>query len=247
MSRADELLIEILETKGVEYDSEGHLVPIPGRTGSSFSEQQLRYVNERRDDHAIETQLRLSWIQQLKEAANEISRNECGADWPWRCALWIRLHGVLDDERRRFRQFFQTLQIDPAAVRLGPGTDTALAHAKRMFDGIETLRKLFTDDELVYAEYLRHTNGHPVQAVYSLRWSTKANDVADKHRVATLEPSRELTTGELRAAIRRVLDANKFEGRVNEHWIAVVYARRMATQVGVLLEEMHVGATPDAR
>ncbi|MDP8998679.1 MAG: hypothetical protein M3O46_01050 [Myxococcota bacterium] len=85
---------------------------------------------------------------------------------------------------------------------------------------IEPVCQAFNDDELIYADYLRHTECHPTQASYGVRL-TKSRKVNDRHGVPSLD-GREFTAAELTAAIRRVLLAH-----ANEDAIAVAFARRI--------------------
>jgi hypothetical protein len=77
--------------------------------------------------------------------------------------------------------------------------------------------------------YQRHTESHPVQTSYDVRWSTRGSQVVAQHRVPALE--QELTVEELDAAIRRVLEAHK----INEAAIAVDFAKRQAAPAAELL------------
>jgi len=152
------------------------------------------------------------------------------AAWPFKAIFWIRLHGVLNDIRSdgtTFRRNLAAAGVDEKTDKptLGGVADLAL----KFYDAIDRLKSALTDDELIYADYRRHTESHPVQTSYDVRWSTRGSQVVVQHRVPALE--RELTVDELDAAIRRVLEAHQ----TNEAVIAVDFAKRLVAKAGELL------------
>jgi hypothetical protein len=98
---------------------------------------------------------------------------------------------------------------------------------------IEPVRRAFTDDELIYADYRRHTEGHPTQRSYDVRMN--GGRINDRHGVPAL--GREFNVTELEAAIVRVLEAYP-----NEAAIAVAFARRIGTLMPTLVAVMRNGA-----
>ena len=230
----EEILLRMLEARGVTIDRDGNMVRIAGFNGPNpMTDAQIRYYNERQGEHETEGILRRNWVDQLAELAEQVHREGEAVAWPSRGMFWIRLHGVLHDERQRVLRFFNTIGIDPATYRPNAGSDLDLALAE--YRAIEGIRTVFTEDELIYADYLRQTNGHPTQAQYSVRWSdANGGQVNDRRRISTV--GREFTTAELDAAVRRVLMAHLVNGRPNEYRIAAVFAGRVREVIGPLVD-----------
>ncbi len=243
MQTFERRFLAVLAERGVTIDDEGQFVRIP-RSGSSVTDAQLRYMNARQPDHEVEAVLKHNWVLDLAETAEVLQREGTSAQWPYRTAFWLRLHGVLSDLRKETLDFFRLAEIDPATYVPSPRSDLALLLDKHRC--IERIHKQFNDDELIYADYLRQTNSHPVQRGYGVRWSDgNGGQVNDRRRISTL--GREFTVEELDAAIQRVLHANLVDGRVNENAIAVRFAGRVLSVIGPLVEVMHRLGIPDSR
>lgn len=236
MATLEQALFYMLADRGVTVDPDGKMVRIAGYSGPNpMSDAQIRFFNERRGEHDIEGRLRCYWVNDLAEMAEALDVQGEAAPWPYRTAFWIRLHGVLHDERQALVQAFRKWGVDPAARVANPGS--LLAFALEKFRCIEAVRTAFSEDELIYADYLRQTNGHPTQAQYAVRWSdANGGQVNDRRKISTV--GREFTTAELDAAVRRVLAAHAVNGRPNEHRIATVFAHRVRGVIAPLVDVM---------
>jgi hypothetical protein len=242
MAALDEVVFHMFAARGVTVDRDGLLVRIPGVTAPNpISDAQIRFFNERKGEHEIESRLKCYWVNDLAEMAEELHRQGEAAPWAYRTAFYIRLHGVLHDERQNLIGIFRTAGIDPATYV--PNQGSALAFGLEKFRHIESLRQAFSEDELIYADYLRQTNGHPTQAQYTVRWSNaNGGQVNDRRRITTT--GREFTSAELDAAVRRVLEAHLVNGRPNEYLIATVFARRVREVIRPLVEFMQRSILP---
>jgi hypothetical protein len=143
--------------------------------------------------------------------------------------FWVRLHGVLADLRSDWLALFRSVEVDPSTFV--PNPRSLLALAVTTFRCIEAIRLAFTEDELVYADYRRHTEGHPTQKSYDVRWSQRGGVVVDKKGMPSL--GRELTVQELDTAVRRVLKAHS-----GEPAIAIAFAKRIRALLPPLVEAM---------
>jgi len=238
----DEMVLALLARQGVTIGSDGKMVRIPAYTGTTpATDAQIRYHNEKHDPYNVNSHLKVFWVNALAELAEELSMKGDATPWPSRGMFWIRLHGVLHDERQALLDTFRKVGLDPE-THVSPPT-SAGAWALEKYRAIEAIRKAFTDDELIYADYLRQTNGHPTQAQYEVRWSdAHGGQVNDKRGITTV--GREFTTAQLDAAVRRVLAAHSVNGRPCEDVIAVAFARRVLGVIGPLVDVMHRSVLP---
>jgi hypothetical protein len=181
------------------------------------------------------------WVEDLAGIAGDLGQRGMGAPWPWRTAFWIRLHGVISDLRTDALETFRSIDIDPATY--GPAAGSLGAMLLEKYRCIEAIRQQFSEDELIYADYLRQTNGHPRQRGYDVRWSNaNGGQVNDRRAISTI--GREFTVTELTEAIRRVLFANTVDGRINEDAIAARFAERVAAVIQPLVAVMQ-RSSPD--
>jgi hypothetical protein len=242
MRSFDETLLEMLAMRGVTIGPDGLFTRLPGYPGpNQVTEAQIRFVNERQPHRDVNGRLKCYWVNDLAEVVEALDRQGDAAPWPFRTAFWIRLHGVISDLRMECLETFGHAEIDPATYV--PSRGSLLALEVEKFRCIEAVRRQFSDDELIYADYLRQTNGHPTQEQYGVRWSNaNGGQVNDLRRINTV--GREFTVTELDAAIRRVLFANAKDGRINEHTIATTFARRVRGVIAPLVAIMRLTITP---
>jgi hypothetical protein len=100
MDKFDEQMILLMEAKGITIGREGTYVRLPGYTGPVLvTDEQLRYMNERRRNHEVNGLLKHQWVEGLAEVAQVLDEQGAKAPWPYRSMFWIRLHGVISDLR----------------------------------------------------------------------------------------------------------------------------------------------------
>ena len=131
--------------------------------------------------------------------------------------FWIRLYGILNDVAEivaRQAEFLESMGKEAP-------------ECSRMEEAIDGLAKVFTDDELVYLQYRRHVECHPLQTAYRLDLTSKGLKDRVAQRLAS-KPS--MTVAETDAAIDRVL--TKFGIRETE--IAIDFAKRALASVSFL-------------
>jgi hypothetical protein len=168
----------------------------------------------------------------MEQVVQTLVRDGEAAAWPFMALFWVRLHGVLVDLRSEMLGLFQFLGVDPPSHVPNAGSllELAIENSRR----IEGVRQSLTEDELIYADYRRHTESHPTQSAYNVRWSKKGGMVVDRHRVHSLD--REFSVAELDEAVRRVLAAH-----ANEPAIAVALARKLEQPLRLLAAVMRRG------
>jgi hypothetical protein len=232
----DEEILRILEAKGVTLDRDGVMVRIPGYQGTVLvTDEQIRFYNERRNGYSIESQQRFNWVANLVEIVEVLATHGEGAPWPYFSVFWIRLHGLISEMNCEWK----------ASVRpLGPDTETPapgslLAKRIELLQEVERVVAFFTEDELIYADYRRQTEGHPIQSSYAVRWSHgNGGQVLDRRGIPSMG-GKEFTVAELDAAVRRVLRPFTLaRGLPNESAIAVAYARRLQGRLGPVVAIM---------
>lgn len=238
MASYEEVLMRMLEARGVTVSAGGEWVRSPTFSGPNpVTDEQLRFFRERQGDHDIEGRLKCQWVENLAELVQTLAHDGEVAPWPFMSVFWTRVHGVISEMRSDWLTNFRQWGVDPATRVPNPGSPLELA--LETFRRIEAVRDQLTEDELIYADYRRQTEGHPTQSSYSVRWSRgNGGQVVDRRGIPSL--GREFTVAELDAAVRRVLHAH----RVNEPAIAVAFARKVRERLAPLVETMRRSITP---
>jgi hypothetical protein len=226
----ERVMAAMLEARGVIPGPNGEWVRSTTFAGPNLvTDEQLRFINERRGEHEIEGLQKYQWVENLAEAVRTLDQDGEAAPWPFMSVFWIRLHGIIAELRAGWIADFRGMGIDPATYAPNPGSPLTLG--LETFRRIEAIRQQFTDDELIYADYRRQTEGHPTQSQYSVRWSHgNGGQVLDRRGIPALG-GREFTVAEMDAAVRRVLAAHP-----SEPAIAVAFARKIREPLGPLVE-----------
>lgn len=235
MTPYDRELLRVLASRGIVLGPDGTWQRDPQYTGPNLpTDAALRYLNEggARKQHDTNARLRCQWVENLAHVVEALGREGERAEWPYMAVFWLRLHGLLTEIRFGHTTALQTAGIDPDTYI--PNRGSLLEYAIAEWRAIDPVRREFTDDELIYADYRRHTEGHPTQRSYDVRMSN--GQINDRHGVPSL--AREFTVAELDAAIVRVLSAYP-----SENSIAVTFARRVRRFMPPLVAVMRIGAT----
>jgi hypothetical protein len=218
MPSFEDTVRETLAGRGISADPDGQFSRIPGAENPA-SDDQLRYIAERTPNLDVEARAQRQWVEELTESS-EAASQPSAVSWPAQSVFWIRLHGVLSDQRGDVLRAFRDLGVDPATYAPPPRSLGALLVER--YRGIETVRQQFSNDELIYADYMRQVNSHPTQRGYDVRWSNaNGGQVNDRRTISAI--GQEYTVEELKQAILRVLRthgyytvaAQQFAGRVH--------------------------------
>jgi hypothetical protein len=232
MNAYDREFLRTLAARGIVLDANGQWERDPNFSGPNPpTHDMIRFLNESAGQHDTNAQLRCQWVENLAQIVETLYREGGAAPWPYMAVFWLRLHGLLTEIRSGHTTAFQTGGIDPATYV--PNKGSLLEYAVVEWRAIEPVRQAFTEDELIYADYRRHTEGHPTQRSYDVRMNRR--QINDRHGVPAL--GREFTIAELNAAILRVLAAHP-----NESAIAVAFARRIRLFMPPLVAIMRRGA-----
>jgi hypothetical protein len=232
MPTFDDLMLDVLAARGVGIGPDGKFDRIPGLQNPA-SDAQLRYIAERTPNLDIEGRVQRQWVEELAEIS-EIVSQPSPVSWPAQAVFWIRLHGVLSDQRGEVLRAFRDLGVDPATYAPAPASLGALLVDK--YRGIESVRQRFSNDELICADYMRQANSHPTQRGYDVRWSNaNGGQVNDRRTIPSI--GYEYTVEELKETIFRVLRA--YGGYVS---VAQDFAGRVHAAIQPLVEAMRRGS-----
>jgi hypothetical protein len=175
------------------------------QAGAALSVADQRRLRHDIRDHAdIMAPQMAGWIRD----AVRVSRQVAFGNTDLIPVFWIRLYGVLADIGDKVGGQIEMVIAAGVPLReLGPLNQALMA-----------LVAVFTKDELIFLQYLRHVQCHPLQDAYRLKLTAKGLKDEVKHRLLgdtkTLE--------ETNAAIRRV--HRRFG--IDEDAIAADFAKR---------------------
>jgi hypothetical protein len=132
-----------------------------------------------------------NWIHDAVRVTSEVANGNTDLVPVFR----IRLYGVLADIFSKLTES----QRNIAELNRPP-----YPAAEEMIEAIKTLAARFTRDELIYIQYLRNTECHPVQDAYRIRVARDGTlkDWVDHHLIPAGPP---VTVEETNAAVSRVL------------------------------------------
>lgn len=215
--------------QGVLLQPNGGIELDPTYEGSKAqpTEDEIEYMNDSLAWDDFHSRLKQNWVRNFVGVVDEVADSGAGAPWASFAVFWIRLHGVLVELRAELA-LVEKIASDMRPLDRKPTPGSALASGFRVLEAFEEIRAVFTDDELVYAEYRRHTEAHPVQHGYRLRWSKKSG-LIDTRPVPAL--GKVMSLADIDGALERVL--RRYRG---ETAIAVDFARRVQQPAHRLLE-----------
>jgi len=173
-------------------------------------EERERYIQDVRIQ--VSARQMANWIADTRRITEMVARGEYDVV----PVFWIRIYGVLADIGDCIAKQVESLEKDPqmfARLRLFIG-QVRLVEAS-----LSRVRKVFTADELIYLQYLRHVHSHPVQDSYRIR----IRKAKFKDRVTHKLLGEQLTVEETNSTISRVLRRY----RVQEDLIAQDFAVRV--------------------
>lgn len=174
----------------------------------------------------------------LEHVTAELVTNGTNAAWPFFSVFWIRLHGVFTDLAAPNERRFEILGLDRHTYKANGGS---LLHiAQFTLGAIDMIRQRLTEDELLYLDYKRHSESHPIQSAYDLQIQ-KGGKIIDTRRVPTLG-NKPFTIAQCDAAIRRVLKAHR-----DEEETAVGFAKKVEPTLSTLIAAMKISATRSRR
>jgi hypothetical protein len=232
----EELLLHILAEKGLTVDRKGRLVRSASSTApGEITDEQIRYCNERRGSHDVEARQRYNWVANLAQVVDKIAQSGEAADWPYLSLFWMRLHGLIAEMRSDWLDSLRAMGIDPSTYT--PSRGSLLAGRIELLRAIDAVVAALSEDERIYADYRRQTEGHPTQDSYAVRWNKQKAKINDRRTIPTI--GRQFAVAELDAAVRRVFAQYRHaSGRSKEDAIAVAFARKVQEPLQLVLAIM---------
>ncbi|MFN0118180.1 MAG: hypothetical protein ACKVQC_07835 [Elusimicrobiota bacterium] len=137
--------------------------------------------------------------------------------------FWITIYGLLSDFADFIEEHAEFMAKHPDRVKKAGLKIDELAPVQA---SLKNLLKVFDYDELIYLQYRRHVECHPLQSAYRLR--VRDGRLVDQvnHRLIKSVA----TVDETNAAIERVL----LKFKIDENKIAENFAKRSLIAVGIL-------------
>ena len=171
----------------------------------------------------IKAKLPLDWVRRLVELAEHLANPSASVQWHEANMFWIKLYGVLDELTAYYKNGMALTESVPHISHIKE--DLAPVYHRCL-----SVRQALSEDELLYAEYRRHTIAHIWQEGYSLKVAKKG--LADKRKSALLGKflGKEDIVLRLRAFVRGY--------DLNETKIAIEFAQRLLVPLKQLLIEM---------
>jgi hypothetical protein len=177
-------------------------------------EDRMRLIDDIRDGAQISGPLLANWVRD----GLRVTRLVIAGNTDVIPIFWLRLYGILADIADHLaHQASVVADLAPGQPHLAPLFSLAKT--------IDELASVLTDDELIYLQYRRHTESHPLQDAYRLRLTPKGLKDEVTHRLLKVTKSQEETTD----AITRIL--RRFRG---EHLIAMDFARRLEVRLAAV-------------
>ena len=158
------------------------------------------------------------------QVVEQIDQHGLDTAWPYFSVFWTRLHGLIAEMRSDWLDALREMGIDPSTYV--PNRGSLLEGRLELLRAVDAVVAVLTEDERIYADYRRQTEGHPTQDSYAVRWNRRKGTVNDRRKIATV--GRDFAVDGLDAAVQRVFaQYPRLNGRPNEAAIAVALARRL--------------------
>ena len=229
---------ETLAAKGVVLREDAAAVRDPRHAGDAMvTDEQLRLLNETLQNGWIDAGLKHQWVENFAQVVDVLVAQGEAAPWPYATVFWLRLYGILVELRGWLRSIEDLVRSASEGQTAAPAAGSALDLAFRVARAADDLRAVLTDDELIYADYRRQTEAHPVQSAYRLQPRKQKPCLKETSRIPTL--GREETVENLDAAIDRVLRRHSSEAA-----IACAFAARMQRATHALVSAYRQFRTP---
>ncbi len=159
--------------------------------------ERSRRIREIAINADIRTEQRMNWISDAARVARAVSEGNTDLA----PVFWIRLYGILHEIYDSVRE------LHDAALDFGARPDV---RAVTLLDEIKRLASLFSDDELLYIQYRRDVECHPVQNAYELRFDKKG-DAVESVNQKLLSTQTRVSLDDFRNSVRKVLATVRYE------------------------------------
>jgi hypothetical protein len=174
------------------------------------------------------------WVKTLHAVSSALCAGSARPSGPYESVFWIRLYGAMTELRRRFESTYELHRDCLAAGKSHP----LLAAGAEVFSACSAIRGLLTDDELVFAAFVRHVHAHVYQEgfEYAVEPGNPVHNqpaaLRTKQMVRTVQ--RHVSTDEAHAIVDRIC----LEYENDDSRIALVFAQRLLPAISRLREAM---------
>jgi uncharacterized protein (DUF1697 family) len=167
------------------------------------------------------------WVQNLHSICEALREGRANPAGLFATVFWIRLYGVLVDLRSRYRKIAEAHQY---SLELGK-TNPHVAASAEVFHACTAIHESLSDDELIYATFVRHTEAHVYQD--SFEYEVERGNPVKKQPAA-------VRTKQMISVIRRhvdvdeahrIVDAIQRKANYDDVRIAVNFAHRVGPYV----------------
>lgn len=177
----------------------------------------------------VRTQQLLNWVHVLSLSTRVVAEGNAPQDSE--SAFWIRLHELLVSGPIAFKVLKDIAHHDPHPAELSLIKRGVLVH-----DAIAELRGRFSEDQLIYIDYMRNTHAHIYQGGYQVQLIKKkgtAIGLKDRREIKLIGKSFDIEA--LRGAIYRVHSTNN----TDESALAEEFARIALPALKVISERLN--------
>lgn len=136
------------------------------------------------------------WVRNLHSICEALREGKAKPAGLFASVFWIRLYGALVDLRRRYRKIAEAHQYLLEAGKDNPFT----AAGAEIFHACSAIYASLSDDELIYATFVRHTHAHVYQD--SFEYEVERGNL-EKNQPAAVR------TKQMIPAIRRHVDVDE--------------------------------------
>lgn len=190
----------------------------------AISDDTRRHLRDRLTFMDVEARQTWQWIDATVDRCQTVAAEVEPA--PDTVAIfWVRTAGTLIDLRGRLGATVADW------TKMAAGRAGVLAHVAPLagvVDALNDARAALADDEAFYLEYRRHVECHPLQDRYRLK--------IRKGRLDDKVSSRILGRSVTHAESERMLGGILRRHGINETWIAIELARRLAPKLAAVRE-----------
>ena len=170
------------------------------------------------------------WVRNLRAVCDALREGRAEPEGLFISVFWIRLYGVLVDLRGRYRKSAEAHE----ELVTGGGTNAFSVASADVFYACDAVYQSLSDEELIYAVFIRHTEAHVYQT--SFDYSVERGNPAQRQPAA-------LRTKQMVPTVRRHIDVDEVHRIVdavlqrpgyNEARVAVNMAHKVGPHVEAL-------------
>lgn len=216
----------MLLKKGVIVDGAGLLQLDPSYKGTDQPTQaQLAYLND--PNRSIYPKVELGWANTFDNTVTRMLAGDSTDPEALHVVFYLRLWGWLVEFQENYSDVIEWVRTDQQSPN----------HPLRpVLAALDAIRGTLTEDELLYAEYRRHVEGHMRQEPYDLQLNKKGELRTERGSLMT---GKSYDKKDLDQRIAGVIRRYGRTASAVETAIALDFARRLASHVRALSVAMN--------